>query len=173
MEISHHSDNPQALFTQAYHEYREAIFRHCYFRSGDRELALEITQDTFMRTWKYIADGHRVDAVKPFLYRTASNLLINELKKRKKRKIVSLETLEDQGIEFEDDTNIPHTALSPENTAALLKHIREPNRSLLIMRYVDQLQPHEIAEILQLSVNTVSVRLTRALKQLRSRFTRG
>lgn len=173
MNISPLSENPQVKFTEAYHEFRDAIFRHCYFRTGDRELAMELTQDTFMRTWKYIADGQEVDAIKPFLYRTASNLLINELKRRKRRKILSLETLEEQGVEFADENETPSKSLNAGEAAALLGKVREPNRSLLIMRYIDELQPVEIADILRISANSVSVRLTRALKELRSLVTRG
>ena len=44
-------------FLRAYEEFADAIFRHCYFRISDREVAKDLTQETFTRTWKYIVDG--------------------------------------------------------------------------------------------------------------------
>lgn len=167
MKISGSPEEIEALFTQAYREYMDAIFRHCYFRTGDRELGKELAQETFMKTWKYLANGNIVEDIKPFLYRSASNLIINELKRRKRRPTVSIETMTEEGIQFEDKTQKVEKVMDAHTVSLLLNHIKEPHKSLLVMRYIDELQPAEIGEVLGMNKNLVSVRLTRALKYLR------
>ena len=44
------SENAAEEFALAYEEYRDAIFRHCYFQCFDREQALDLTQEAFIKT---------------------------------------------------------------------------------------------------------------------------
>src|SRR3989344_9327840 len=90
------------LFAEAYEQYANEIFRHCYYRAHDRERALELMQETFMRTWEYIAAGHDIDNVRAFLYRSASNLVINDARRKKLRKEESLEQMQEEtGFDIE------------------------------------------------------------------------
>ena len=70
-------------FTKAYDELSDAIFRHCWFRIGDRERAKDLMQETFTKSWQYISRGEKVDNLKAFLYRVANNLIIDEYRKKK------------------------------------------------------------------------------------------
>ena len=82
-------------FVEWYNTYSDAIFRHCYFRlKGDRETAKEFVQETFIRTWKY-RKTHEIHNIRAFLYRVATNLIINE-SRRAKRPTVSLDYLRDE-----------------------------------------------------------------------------
>src|SRR3989344_5622010 len=97
--------NLEQEFLKAYDDLADAIFRHCYFRVSDRDKAKDITQDTFTKTWEYIARGGKVESIKAFLYRVANNLIVDEFRKKKE---LSLERLADSGFEPEshDDKNI-------------------------------------------------------------------
>ena len=95
-------------FVKAYDDLADAIFRHCYFRIGDRERAKDLMQDTFTKTWQYITDGTPVRDLKSFLYRVANNLIIDEY--RKKREL-SLDSLMTEGFEpgFDERPRIEHS----------------------------------------------------------------
>ena len=88
-------------FTKAYDELSDAIFRHCWFRIGDRERAKDLMQETFTKSWQYISRGEKVDNLKAFLYRVANNLIIDEYRKKKE---LSLDNLMVEGFEpgFDD-----------------------------------------------------------------------
>jgi RNA polymerase sigma-70 factor (ECF subfamily) len=73
MKLSSANKQLQKEFEKAYDLYADAIFRHCYLRVSDRELAKDLMQETFMKTWEYLASGKDIDDVRPFLYRTALN----------------------------------------------------------------------------------------------------
>ena len=78
------------MFSDAYEEYKDAIFRHCYFHTFDREQAKDAMQETFIKTWQYLESGHKIDNLRAFLYKVATNLIINAARKKKS---VSLEGL--------------------------------------------------------------------------------
>lgn len=162
-------------FLSAFDSYADALFRHCYFRTSDRERSLEMVQDTFAKGWEYLQEGKTVVHFRPFLYKILNNLIIDEYRKRQ---TVSLDAiLEDEQVsegnfeELRDDSAAQwperidaqkvHTAL-----AALPEHYRE----VVTLRYIDGLSPKEIAELVEESENVVSVRIHRGLKQLRRYF---
>lgn len=165
------SYNAEDDFSQAFAEHKDEIFRHCYFILFDRDLALEIMQDAFMKTWEYIAEGNDIDNVRAFLYRVASNLCFNH--KRKKSE-ASLEALQEAGFDPpSEDDRLKRDVIAEEQVMHVLKQIEEPYRTAVSMRYVQGLSPAEIADILGESANTVSVRINRGVKQLRTLLPHG
>jgi len=156
-------------FEGYYDEYADAIFRHCLFRTSDRERARELTQETFMRTWEYVARGNEIHNARAFLYKVASNLVTNEVARR--RKHISLEVLrETYGFDVPDPVDsIPGAAVDGGLLIAKLSELKESHRIVLTYRYVDNLSVSEIATLLGKSQNTVSVRIHRALKELKKR----
>ncbi|MBX4200907.1 RNA polymerase sigma factor, partial [Candidatus Parcubacteria bacterium] len=77
------NDPRQQEFLDAYKQHADAIYRHCYFRVYNKDLAEDLTQETFIKTWKYIVEGKKVDNIKAFLYRVAVNLIIDHSRKKK------------------------------------------------------------------------------------------
>lgn len=164
------ADNPEQSFATAYDEYADAIFRHCYFRVFDRERGKELMQEAFMKTWLYIADGNEIESVQAFLYRTANNLIVDEIRKRKRRQEVSFEDMQEEGFDIgsDEDAKAMKRKIDEQQILSVLNQVDPTYRDVLIMRYIDELQPAEIAEALGESANAVSVRINRGMKQLRS-----
>lgn len=169
LQMPQKSQSLEEDFAAAYDLYADAIFRHCYFRVHEREKAVDLMQETFMKTWEYLASGKKVENLRAFLYRTANNLIIDQARRAKLRKEESLEDMQEEGFDVsgEDGRDIG-TALDGRHVVATMKKIEEPYRSALILRYVDELSPKEISEVIGEPVNTVSVRINRGVKKLRS-----
>jgi RNA polymerase sigma-70 factor (ECF subfamily) len=154
-------------FIALYDEIAEQLFRHCFFKVSNRELALDIVQEAFARTWEYIASGKKVNNVKGFLFKVANNLIIDEYRKKK---VVSLETLQEQSG-FDAPTHDDKKTILNAEVDTILAHINkldEKYREVILMRYVDDFSPKEIAEILGQSENAVSVRINRGLKKVQA-----
>ncbi len=165
--------NPKTEFIEAYDKYSDALLRHCYFRLSDREKAVEIVQETFLRAWDYVAEGKEVTHFRPFLYRIASNLVVEEYRKRK---TVSLDAfLEGEGHDegmiagLRDDESTERLTdfLDGKRALEAVEKLPPSYREVIVLRYVDGLSPKEIAAYLKERENTVSVRIHRALAQLR------
>ncbi len=166
MRILSSSDHVTEEFSAAYEEYKDAIFRHCCFHVFDRERAKDFLQETFIKTWEYIAAGHDIDNVRAFLYKVATHLIINAARKKKE---ISLDELQEGGFEPAGDDDVAARDSVAERSAMIaLSHIEEPYRGAVTMRFVEGLSPAEIAEITGESANAVSVRINRGLKQLRT-----
>lgn len=164
-----HMDQSTAeqMFTEAYEVLSDTIFRHCYFRVFDRERARDLAQESFVRAWRYMAEGHEILNLRAFLYRTAHNLIVDEARRAKP---VSLDELHEQGF----DPGVIDEGLERRiDGAALLKLVHELGpeyRTAIVMRYVDGLSPKEIAEITGETENAISVRIHRGLKQVRNKL---
>jgi RNA polymerase sigma-70 factor (ECF subfamily) len=126
-------------------------------------------QEVFMKAWDYLVSGKDIDNVQAFLYRTANNILIDEARRAKKRKVVSYEDMEENGFDIEgEDGRDQGRVFDAKAVAQVLHELEEPYRAAIIMRYIDELSPKEIAELLNETANVVSVRLNRGMKMLRT-----
>lgn len=162
-------------FLQAFDDYADQLFRHCFFRVSDRERALELVQDAFMKSWEYLSRGEEVRQFRPFLYRVLNNLIIDEYRKKKdvsldamlEQNDMSLDQIDELGEgSFDDAVARLDAKLLQEKLSAL----PQPYQESVTLRYVDGLSPKEIASYLEESENVVSVRIHRGLKMLRKAF---
>ena len=151
-------------FGKAYDNFSDSIFRHCYFKVRNRELARDITQEAFMRTWKYINNGGEVRNMSTFLYKVANNIILDKWRKKKE---LSLDLLREKGFEpaGNDDINIKKD-IETKEVLKLLDRIHTTYREVIIMRYVDGLSLKEIAQILNQAENNISVRIHRGVQQI-------
>ncbi len=161
-------------FSEAFERYSDELFRHAYLRLSDRERALELTQEAFMRTWEY-SGKEEVRDYRPFLYRTLRHLIIDEYRKKKTVSIEGMLEGSEQGdVEAllpPDEEHVLEAAMERLDGKEALKKLEElPDayREVLIYRFVDGLSIKEIAEQLSETENVVSVRIHRGLKKMRT-----
>lgn len=156
-------------FLSAYDAYADALYKHCFFRVYSSVRAEELVQDAYMKTWDYLRKGNTIDNLRAFLYKTVNNLIIDN--SRKKREIsLEQELLNNPGWEPSDERPTLQHNLMLQQVRDSLKELPEDVRQLLTWRYIDDLDPREIAIILNLTPNNVSVKLNRALQLLRALY---
>lgn len=157
------SEKKTEEFIEAYDRFVDAIFRHIYFRLFNRDVAKDLMQETFTRTWEYVSKGKEVNNLKSFLYKVANNLIIDEYRKRRE---LSLDSLQLKGFDVanhEQETIVRDVENS--NVLQAVSKLSPEHRQVITLRYVDDLSIKEIAEIIGESENVVSVRLNRGLKE--------
>ena len=156
-------------FMKAYENLAEPIFRHCFFRVSDREKAKDLAQDTFVKTWEYMVSGKEILNLKTFLYKVASNLIIDHYRKHKN---VSLDALAEDGFDKASGEEGADIFADAEYSQVMrvLKDLDERHQEIIIWRYVDGLVPSEIADLLGVTENLASVRLNRAIKKLKEKL---
>lgn len=154
----------QKEFLEAYDAYADAIFRFCFFRTNDRELAKDLTQETFMKAWGYIEKGGVIKNMGAFLYQLAGNLVIDWYRKKKTE---SLDALVEDGFELADPLANTGESAEISEMMKIIKKLSRGDQNLIQWRYVEELSAKEIAVILGERENVVSVRLHRAMEKLR------
>ncbi len=152
------------------------IYNICYRMLNNSEDAIEQAQETFIKAFKYIKAFKGNCTVSTWLYRIATNVCLDFLRKHKNKKDISLEqkTFEDLKVEDRLISNSP----GPEKLAEInaqrraindaLAKMNEKNRLMIILRDVNGFSYEEIADILQSPVGTVKSRISRARAELRN-----
>src|SRR5580693_6960055 len=87
-------------FKNAFETYGDELFRHAFMRVSDREKALDLVQECFMRSMDYARKGGDIREMRPFLYRTLRHLIIDEYRRHK---AVSLEAMAESGERDPED----------------------------------------------------------------------
>ena len=150
---------------EIYDHYADKIFRHLYFRLHDREQALDLMQETFMKTFVYMQNKGPLQNVQAFLYKVANNLIFDQYKKKKTH---SLEQLQEEGFTPSiDDTSQLKNKIDADKILEIVGGIPPQYRTVIVMRYVDELSIEEIAEVLGETKNTISVKINRAIHHVR------
>lgn len=164
----------ESLFLEAHRAYADALFRHAGFRINNRERSVELVQDTFLKAWDYVASGGEVQEYKSFFYRILNNLIIDEYRKKKSSSLDEIlendtgvmEMKLSQGSRREVEENLDErTAI--EGIRAHIPELPDAYREVITLRYIDGFTPKEIATMIGISENTVSVRIHRGTHKLR------
>ena len=173
-DISENHDQ-EARFLKAFDEYNDALFRHAFLRISNREKAVDLVHDTYTKVWSYLRSGYEIDNFRPFLYKVLNNLIIDEYRRKKESSLDAL--LEIDGVDegsFSELSESTAEALAAtidgRMAFEMLETLPDQYREVIILRFVDQLGPREISELIEETENVVSVRIHRGLKILRQKI---
>src|SRR3989338_4276591 len=159
-------------FEKIYGEEADIIFRFCLVRVSNREQALDITQETFLRLWQTLLQEKEILNTKAFLFTVAHRLIIDWYRKKKS---VSLDNLMQNQTNTQFDIintmNIDSAELKAEGRYLVekIQELRSTFQQPVYLRFVEGLSPPEIGEILGISANAASVRVNRGLLELRKK----
>ena len=164
----------EADYLEAFEAHSDALFRHAFFRISNRDRAQELTQEAFLKTWDFLRKGGDVRDFKSFLYRILNNLIIDEYRKKKSSSLD--EILEDdtgafearmsEGSRAEAETELDERVIGTR-IRERIEELPAMYREAVTMRFIDELSPKEIAEMLGESENVISVRIHRGVSKLK------
>ena len=139
-------------------EQYDKIYRYCYFKMYDDQIAQEITQETFLRFCK---QGLNLGSDKelPYLYTIAKNLCIDHFRKR------TVESLEEITEEVIDDPT--EDMISNLTLRMTISKLPEDEQELIFLRYVNEVSITTICKITGLSRFAVYRKLSKSLKWLK------
>ncbi|MFA6520301.1 MAG: RNA polymerase sigma factor [Candidatus Paceibacterota bacterium] len=160
------------LFEKAYRENTDALFRFVLYRVSDKDQALDIVEDTYLRFWQTL-QKEAVLEPRALLYRIARNLVIDWYKKKKS---IPVQTFAGENSEktevfmdmFEGNIIGVDVKLEAKMIIEKMAGLEPIYREAVYLRYVEELSPKEIAEILGVSSNVISVRINRGVSLLKS-----
>ena len=156
-------------FLDAYDQYAEAILRHAHLRVNSRAIAQDLTSETFVKTWQFVAGGGEVKNFKSFLYRVCNNLIIDYYRSKAKTNV----SLEDVAEQSEPIQEAPYkdidTGIAFESIKKHLDSLPHDYKQILIHRYIDELDIVEIKEITGKSITNIYTIIHRGLKMLRKK----
>ncbi|MCE9589211.1 MAG: sigma-70 family RNA polymerase sigma factor [Planctomycetes bacterium] len=160
--VSGGGEDSAAAFETLYRNYRDWVVALAYRFTGDRDMSLDILQETFMYVMRRAPGLTLTGQLKTLLYPSVRHLAIEALRKAKRFRPYDEHTLD----------SLPAAPLEEQHRedglAALLATLPPGHREVLILRFVDDLQLSEIAVALGVPLGTVKSRLHNALASLRN-----
>ena len=168
-------------FEQLLLEHQKNVYNLCYRMAGNPDDAMDLSQETFLRAWRCLDQYQFASAFSTWLYRLCSNICIDFLRRRRRQQTVPL-TFEDadgeeQTYAVPDAQPLPEEQvelkLTRETLRAAMAQLLPEHRAVLQLRVVNGLAYEQIAEVLDIQIETVKSRLSRARNQLKKILERG
>ena len=161
--------DPEA-YTELYDLYVQRIYRFVFFKVSSHENAEDITSEVFLKAWQFlISNSSEQPEIKSFsglLYKIARNSIIDFYRARAAKG----ETALDENIEVSDEGKWfaeLEQKIETEKIIVAIKKMKQEYQEVLTLKYVDELDISEIAEITGKGNVAVRVTLHRALKKLK------
>lgn len=163
----------ESVFISWYEAYSDEIFRFAIVRTRDREKALDITQETFTKLWDYMQKKD-IEHPRGILFKIARNLIIDESRKAS-GSTLSLDQLmgeQEEGYPRHEPaapkSDIPQgTGVELERVMLAIETLEPNHREIITYRFLHDLSVDEISNLLDISKNSVSVRIHRGLEALK------
>lgn len=157
------------------------IYNFGYKFFFDHDLAMEVAQKTFISMYSHIENLQDLARFRSWMYTIAVNNCREELRKEKTRRSVSLDDLkagegedsyqwEKSGSRHENPERLLRQAELSDLLQGCLMEINEEQREVVIMKEYEGLKFREIAEVLNISENTVKSRMYYGLDSLKKIF---
>ncbi len=161
--------DPEA-YAELYDLYVQRIYRFVFFKVSNHENAEDITSEVFLKAWQFlITNSEEQPEIKSFsglLYKIARNSIIDFYRSRAAKPEVTL----DENIEVTDEGKWYDELANKMETGKIveaIKKLKQEYQEVLTLKYVDELDISEIAEITGKSQLSVRVTMHRALKKLK------
>lgn len=150
-------------------EQYDKIYRYCYFKLQKREIAEDITQETFLRFLES-KDYHNEGKALRYLYTIARNLCIDEYRKKKYQSFEGgLDEAEGMGNSPRSgagSSDMEERVISSMTVQAALSELEEEERELVLLRYVNEVPVSVICSMYRMSRFSCYRKLQRVLKTL-------
>jgi len=168
-------------FEQLVKRYENKVYNLAYRFLGNHVDAYDIAQETFIRLYRALPRFRGESSLMTWLYRITVNVCRDELRRQKRRNLVSVD---DKNPDTKNNTSyrnyVDTEVSSPEEilerkefcseVRLCLYNLSEKHRLILVMREIQGMSYEEIAEILQCSRGTVKSRLNSARQVFKEKF---
>jgi RNA polymerase sigma-70 factor (ECF subfamily) len=171
--IENFLDGDEASFERLLKKYLKPVYNFLFQLTHDQATLDDLTQVTFIKTWKNIRRFDQSRSFKTWIFSIAKNTAYDYFKKKKTAPFSFFE--DDQGYnkldEIEEDKILPDEMLERKNLFRELEKklevLPKNYRLILLMRYKDDLTLSEISDILGMPYNTIKSQHQRALLSLK------
>jgi len=171
--VSRCKEGDQQAFRLLVKRYERKVFQVAYAMVKDREEALDISQEAFLKVHRYLGDFKGDSSFYTWLYRITRNLAVDRIRSRRGESVAFDEKVAQDEAELGDagflstrlGTNPQKSTLRrelAEKITEALQQIPEKHREILVLREVEGLSYEDLARVLEIPKGTVMSRLFHA-----------
>lgn len=160
-------DGDRSAFAQLYDRYVDVVFRYVLFRVGDRELAEDVTSETFLRALRRIESvSYQGRDVGAWFVTIARNLVLDHVKSSRFRLEVATAEVDDSKPA---ESGPEQQLLSKVTRTALLQcvgQLGDDQRECIVLRFLQGLSVAETAKVMARNEGAVKALQHRAVRRL-------
>ena len=161
----------QPVLAQLFRDHFDSVFAFCLVRCGSRPLAEEIASDVFADAVRTVVGDDEVVLNRSWLFSVARRRLIDHWRRaeRQRRRIERLTRL---SLPTANEL-VGHPTLEDEHLLSALASLPERQRTVLVLRYLDEMSVGEVADALQVSYQATESLLARARRSFARSYKDG
>ena len=146
-------DKSEEKFSRIYDDYVEKIYRFVFLRVSSKELAQDLTSETFAKCWEsYRKNPDEIENPRAFLYKIAKNLVVDHYRDKSKIQVTNADL---SAIERADPKiDLEQEAMLASDMAGVRKAIgglNEDYQNAIIWRYLEDMPIKEVSQLLDRS----------------------
>jgi RNA polymerase sigma-70 factor (ECF subfamily) len=152
-------------------KYERPIFSFIYHFFQDRALCEDLTQETFLRAYRFIDSFRPKEKLSTWLFSIAKNLCIDELRRKRKETTVDIDAVDPETLVSEEGAGInPLQSVAElqegETLRRVIAKLPEKYRTCIILFYFNELSYEEISRVMKISLSNTKILLFRGKKML-------
>ncbi len=154
----------EATFSQVFDEYAISLHNYLFYKTGNKNLAQDLTQEAFVKLWQNCKKVIFATA-KGYVFKTAKNLMLNQISHQKV--VLAFEQRSTNNINIQDPEFIIEEKEFQRQLEQAISELPEKQRVVFLMSRIDKKTYKEIASLLGISKQAVEKRMYNALNSLR------
>ena len=168
----------QRAFAEIVDLYKDKLYHLGYRMTGNRQEAEDVVQETFLRVYRNLDRYDESHKFSTWIYRIATNLCIDRLRKRRSVYSLDAESSDHEGLDgysmLPGDDRTPESELVLSETQQMVREAMETlppkYKSVMVLRYLQDLSLQEISDVLNMPVTTVKTRVHRGREFMRKKL---
>jgi len=153
------------IFGRTYDDYINKIYRFIFLKTGIKEVAEDLSSETFLKFFNALKKGTKIENQQAFLYQIARNLIADYYKAKGRTAVVSADL-----SPIVDPKNLEEKSMVNSDLSLLkagLVRLKEDEQSIIVWRHLEELSIPEIAKLVDKSESATRVMLHRAMNSLK------
>lgn len=168
----------QNAFADIVSLYQHKLYQVCYRMLGNKQESEDIAQEAFVRAYMNLHTFDQKRKFSTWLYRIATNLCIDRIRKKKPDYYLDAEVAGTEGFDMYSqiaaDDQLPEEQLEQMELQDRIQYeigrLPDKYRSVIVLKYIEELSLQEISEILDMPLGTVKTRIHRGREALRKQL---
>lgn len=150
-------------FDELYDRFKARVYNYVLRYLGNVYMAEDLTQEVFVRVYMYAKNYQPNAKFSTWLFTIATNLLINEHNKHRYTSLNEMDNIQDNRSSIEDDFILGDTE---QQLLKIINTLPQNQRVAIMLRSYEDMDYHEIAQVLRVSKKAVKSLLSRARERL-------
>ena len=168
----------QNAFADIVSLYQHKLYQVCYRMLGNKQEAEDIAQEAFVRAYTNLHTFDQKRKFSTWLYRIATNLCIDRIRKKKPDYYLDAEVTGTDGLDLysqiASDDQLPEETIEQMELQDRIQYeigrLPDKYRTVVVLKYMEELSLQEISEILDMPLGTVKTRIHRGREALRKQL---